>query len=99
MAPRAEPREICPWCGQPLRPVVVHGEIRCGRCHMPVVLCCEGAPLREQEVPACPLPPAPAAAAGTASDRQEGAARTSQATARRAPSRRQRQRGETRRRR
>ncbi len=64
MAPRGKPREFCPWCGRPLEPVVVHGEIRCARCHMPVVLCCEGAPLREHETPACPVPgtPRPASA-------------------------------------
>jgi len=56
MAPRARPRELCPWCGQPLRPIVAHGEIRCATCHMPVNVCCEGAPLREHEVPVCPIP-------------------------------------------
>lgn len=35
---------------------MVHGEIRCAACHMPVDVCCEGAPLREHEVPVCPIP-------------------------------------------
>ena len=33
---------ICGWCGGVTRPIFMGGHYECGRCHSPVVDCCDG---------------------------------------------------------
>jgi hypothetical protein len=34
--------EICPWCGEWTRYVIVRSHYECPRCHRPVLDCCDG---------------------------------------------------------
>jgi len=36
---------ICPWCGEAVGVVLVHGHAQCVVCGMNVESCCEGAPM------------------------------------------------------
>ncbi len=67
MAPKpGRPQEYCPWCGQPLKPIFIHGAAHCAVCGVPVYPCCEGAPVGagQQPVEYCPLPSHEAQAEG-----------------------------------
>ncbi len=35
----------CPRCSFTAHITEVHGHIQCGHCHLPLLTCCEGAPL------------------------------------------------------
>jgi hypothetical protein len=38
-------RHRCPYCGETLRVIEVHGHIQCADCHTNIMPCCGGAPL------------------------------------------------------
>lgn len=41
--------EICPWCGQWTRYIIVQSHYECPQCHRPVLDCCSGERAEEVE--------------------------------------------------